>query len=126
LAKLKGVLRLFASSDVPENSGIKLALVCFPRGEGELDRKFGGIFSQAFDLDRFSNDACFPSDLEARRRLAVQAVIPLRDNDVERFPDRFAFIVAKNRFGSGIPKNDVSAVIRRDNRVADAEGNRAN
>src|SRR5947208_9996134 len=119
LAKLEGVFSLFASGDVPQNSRVKLPLVCFPRREGELDRKFRAIFSQSFELDRLADDACFPSGFEARYRLAVHAVIPLRNNGVEWFPDCLLFIIAKNCFGCGIPKNDVSTVIRRDNRVAE-------
>src|SRR5437870_11177327 len=113
LAKLEGVFSSFASGDVPQNSRVKLPLVCFPRREGELDRKFRAIFSQAFELDRLADDACFPSGFEARYRLAVHAVIPLRNHGVEWFPDCLLFIIAKNCFGSGIPKNDVSTVIRR-------------
>jgi hypothetical protein len=54
----------------------------------------------------------------------VQAVIALWDNGVEWLTDCLAFIIAKNRFGSGIPKNDVSTVICRDNRVTDGVGDR--
>src|SRR6266487_4228377 len=124
LAKLEGVFSSFASGNVPQNSRVKLALVCFPRREGKLDRKFRAIFSQSLELDRFS-DACFPSSFEARDSLAVHAVVPLRNNGVKWFPDCLLFVIAKNCFGSGIPKNDVSTVIRRDNRVADGVGDRA-
>ena len=52
-------------------------------------------------------------------------MIPLRNNARERFAKRVRFIVAENCRRTGIPKNDLATIIRRDNRIPDGVGDLA-
>src|SRR5438874_2192252 len=124
-AELEGILGLLAPSDVSQNSGVKLPLVGFPARKSHLNWKFGAVFSKALEFDRFADTTRFPGRFQAGYRVAVQAMIPLGDDGGKRFAKRLSFCVAENCRGAGIPENDIAAVIRRDNGVANGMGDRA-
>src|ERR1043166_2090826 len=101
-AELEGVLGLLAPCDVSQNAGVKLPLVGFPARKSQLNRKFRAVFSKALKFHSFASTTHFPRRFQGGYRVAVQAMIALRDNRGERFPKRLGFCVAENCGGAGI------------------------
>src|SRR5207237_8982053 len=120
-AELEGILGLLAPCDVSQNSGVKLSLVGFPARKSQLDRKFRAVFSSTLEFHPFANTTRFPGRFQAGYRIAVSAMVPLRNNGGERFAKRLSFIVAENCRCARIPKNHIRNIIARGNGLRHTE-----